>query len=182
MVRKGRRVAPIVVAAIRITHLCGSKLLRLDVIKGGDEHSDKVAAHVVGAAELVRSDATRFAEVFPRCLRMLVIPDRVVSPAQHAEGVGLNEHLPGARLGAEGAIALPGTLGEVDISFIGDASAMAAALVGPRCHVRQCPFARLAADKPCTSRDCRIRGEAEEAGRENGLTRSNDPFKTLKES
>src|SRR5262249_7312914 len=88
------------------------------------------------------SDATRFAEVFQRCLRMLAISDCVASPAQQAERGGLHERLPGARFGAERAIALPRTLGEVDISFIRDASAMTAALMGPRCHVKAASLSR----------------------------------------
>src|SRR5215470_2083251 len=75
---------------------------------------------------------------------MFAIPDRVVSPAQQAERDGLYEGLPCARFGAESAVALPGTLGEIDVSFIRDASAMTAALIGPHCHVKTASFRAIA--------------------------------------
>src|SRR5258705_12288349 len=75
---------------------------------------------------------------------MLAIPDRLVSPAQQAERAGLYEHLPRARVRTEGAIAFHGALAEVDISFIGDAFAMTAALIGPRRHVKTASFRAVA--------------------------------------
>src|SRR5262245_53104302 len=71
---------------------------------------------------------------------MLAIADRVVAAAQEAERVWLYECLPRARLHAEGAIAFASPLSEVDIGFIRDAVAMAAALIGLGRHVR--PFAK----------------------------------------
>src|SRR5262249_17241848 len=81
------------------------------------------------------SDATDLAEVLQRCLRMLAIADRLVVPDQDTERARGYECLPGARLRAEGAIALGGASSEIDIGLVGDAAAMAAALVGLGRHV-----------------------------------------------
>src|SRR5690349_1114429 len=82
---KVRRVLPIVVAPVRIAHRRSSKLLGVDIIQGGDEHTNEVAAHVVCAAKLVGPYPAGSAEIFERRLGMLAIADRVVAAAQEAE-------------------------------------------------------------------------------------------------
>src|SRR4051812_27209362 len=109
VISKLGRVLPIVVAPVRIAHRRSGKLLGIDIIQGGDEHTDEVAAHVVCAAKLVGPYAAGSAEVFERRLGMLAIADRVLAAAQEAERLWLYECLPRARLRAEGAIAFAGS-------------------------------------------------------------------------
>src|SRR5262249_46191907 len=86
----------------------------------------------------------------------------------------LYERLPRARLRAEGAIAFTSPLSEVDIGFIGDAVAMAAALIGLGRHVRHLsrngavPLCHAANRRRCRRQHCGG-GDCEATGKLAGL-------------
>src|SRR5687768_3410770 len=129
MSRFGGRIVPVVVTPIGIPDRRGNELRGLDVVKAREENANEVAAHVVRISGLVGIHGARRAEVLERCLGMLVIAPELVRPSQQAKSRRLNEGLPGACLRAEGAIAPPRSLREIEIRFESDRSAMTAALI-----------------------------------------------------
>src|SRR5690606_24018400 len=115
--RLGRRVEPVVVAAVREAHGHVRELLVADVVERRDVDRDEVAADLLDVAGAERPHAAVLAEQVMTALRReLVVGERVLTREQPEVG-GLDDGVPRARPAADRAVALARARREIEVDL-----------------------------------------------------------------
>src|SRR5690349_13297195 len=115
MPRLGRRLPPLVVAPIRMTHRGLDEFLQVDVIETRKLDRHVVAADLLHVAALEGAHAASLAEEMLALLAAEAIFAERTLARQQPERVGLDDGIPVAGLRADRAVALVRALREVDV-------------------------------------------------------------------
>src|SRR2546427_4425505 len=128
--RLRRRVPPGIVSPVEVLERRVDHLGRLDVVERGHVDGDVLAADLLDVAFAEGPHAAMLAEQMVRALRAELVVREIALAREQAEVFGLDDHAPIAHLRAIAAIAAAGAGAEIDIGFVADGAAVAAAGVG----------------------------------------------------
>src|SRR5262245_48616757 len=126
--RLGRRMPPIIVAAVHVAHRRGDEFLWIEIVEAREIDRHEIATDFRNVTPAEWRDRA----LAMRALDRLVGRERVAGQLlarEQAERVRFDGDAPPAQLPAIGAVTLAGAFGEVDVGLVADFSAAAAAVV-----------------------------------------------------